>query len=103
VRLRPPLAFCGKHDSAAFKPLEETPFACSPEQCFLIGFIALCHEGQKTGVVRSYARVRVLVDRGLRVEDQDAVQVLWPNLNVAYSEVEMFKYATLRNTLRLFP
>jgi len=35
--------FCGKHDSATFKPLEETDFTGSPEQCFLIGYRAHCH------------------------------------------------------------
>jgi len=74
--------FCGKHDSATFKPLEEAGFIGSPEQCFLIGYRALCHEVyQKTGLVRSYPRMRDLVDRGLPAEHQRELQGFWANLN----------------------
>ena len=74
--------FCGKHDSATFKPLEEADFVGSPEQCFLIGYRALCHEVyQKTGMVRSYPRMRDLVDRGLPAEHQRELQAFWANQN----------------------
>ena len=74
--------FCGKHDSATFKPLEETHFIGSPEQCFLIGYRALCHEVyQKTGLIRSYPRMRDLVDRGLPPEHQRELQEFWANQN----------------------
>jgi hypothetical protein len=74
--------FCGKHDRSTFKPLEETDFKGSSEQCFLIGYRALCHEVyQKTGVIKSYPRMRDLADRGLPPEHQREVQELWANMN----------------------
>jgi hypothetical protein len=70
--------FCGKHDSSTFKALEETDFTGSPEQCFLIGYRAVCHEVyQKTGVIRSYPVMRNLADRGLPPDEQRRVQELF--------------------------
>jgi SEC-C motif len=74
--------FCAKHDSAVFKPLEEADFAGSAEQCFLVGYRALCHEVyQKAGLIRSYPRMRDLVDRGLDPEYQRELQGFWANHN----------------------
>ena len=36
--------FCSKHDDAIFAPLEKTPFAGTPEQCFLLAYRALARE-----------------------------------------------------------
>jgi hypothetical protein len=70
--------FCAKHDSFAFRPLEEAAFVGSPEQCFLVGYRALCHEiHQKSGILKAEATVRSLVDRGLPVESQKALQEMW--------------------------
>jgi hypothetical protein len=74
--------FCGRHDSATFKSLEGSDFVGSSEQCFLIGYRALCHEiYQKSGLIRSYPRMRDLVDRGLLPEHQHVLQAYWADLN----------------------
>jgi hypothetical protein len=39
--------FCQKHDSDTFEPLEQVPFAGTPEQCFLLAYRAICHEYSK--------------------------------------------------------
>ena len=36
--------FCGDHDNDIFAPLEKTKFSGTPEQCFLVGYRAICHE-----------------------------------------------------------
>ncbi|MYD93600.1 MAG: hypothetical protein F4Y02_07905 [Chloroflexi bacterium] len=36
--------FCSNHDDAIFAPLEKTPFAGTPEQCFLLAYRALARE-----------------------------------------------------------
>lgn len=70
--------FCGRHDNLTFKPLEDVDFVGSPEQCFLIGYRALCHEVyQKLGLVKSYPRTRDLIDRGLSAEHQRELQVIF--------------------------
>jgi SEC-C motif len=72
--------FCGKHDNATFRPLEEAEFIGSAEQCFLLGYRALCHGVyQKTGLVRSYPTIRDLVDRGLPPPYQRELQAFWAN------------------------
>jgi hypothetical protein len=74
--------FCAKHDSTTFKPLEETEFVGAAEQCFLVGYRALCHEVyQKSGFVKSYPRMRRLVDRGLAPEQQRELQEFWAHEN----------------------
>ena len=46
--------FCGFHDSSTFEPIENQPFNNTLQQCFLIGYRALCHEVyQKTAAVRA--------------------------------------------------
>lgn len=39
--------FCAKHDSEVFKCLESEEFSGYPEQCFLVGYRAICHELQR--------------------------------------------------------
>jgi hypothetical protein len=36
--------FCGFHDRSAFATIETRPFACEPEQVFLLAYRALCSE-----------------------------------------------------------
>lgn len=36
--------FCGFHNNNTFEPLENYPFTQTDQQCFLIGYRALCHE-----------------------------------------------------------
>ncbi len=67
--------FCAKHDSLTFRSLEAVPFTGTPEQCFLVGYRALCHEVyQKSGSLKSSPVLRKLADRGLPVEFQKKIQ-----------------------------
>ncbi len=67
--------FCAKHDSSTFEPLETAEFTATEEQCFLVGYRALCHEVyQKTGALRADSIIRQMVDRGLPLEMQMAAQ-----------------------------
>ena len=67
--------FCAKHDSETFAPLESAQFTGSEEQCFLVGYRALCHEVyQKSGSLRANPVLRQLVDRGHCVEMQRELQ-----------------------------
>ncbi len=36
--------FCGDHDRATFSPIETKPIVFTPEQCFLLGYRALCRD-----------------------------------------------------------
>lgn len=67
--------FCTHHDSVAFAPLETVPFTGTPEQCFLLGYRALCHEVyQKMATTRVHPLQRELVDKGQPVEEQRLIQ-----------------------------
>lgn len=67
--------FCSKHDSATFRPLETRDFEGSLEQCFLVGYRALCHEiHQKSRMLKSHRTFLSLVDRGLPIEEQVEMQ-----------------------------
>lgn len=73
--------FCAKYDTSVFKPLETADFIGTPEQCFLIGYRALCHEIYiKSGLLRSHQTVRQLVDRGVSVEAQRKIQTMWDHM-----------------------
>jgi hypothetical protein len=67
--------FCSKHDNATFRPLEAREFDGSLEQCFLVGYRALCHEiHQKSRMLKSHKTFLNLVDRGLPLEMQVEMQ-----------------------------
>ena len=67
--------FCAKHDGPTFKPIETAAFVASKEQCFLVGYRALCHEVfQKTAALRTDSVIRNILDRGLPVEEQVRLQ-----------------------------
>jgi hypothetical protein len=75
--------FCGRHDTQAFGLLENRDFTVSWEQCFLLGYRALCHEiYEKSEVVDHYEITRRFVDRGHSPEDQLAAQEMlkWHHL-----------------------
>jgi SEC-C motif len=68
-------AFCSKHDSATFAPLEAVPYTGSKHQMFLIAYRAICWElHQKTRVFRSHDVRRALADRGLPPVAQQEIQ-----------------------------
>lgn len=54
--------FCANHDSTVFRPLEDEAFSARPDQCFLVGFRAICHELQrKTALQRTRRQLEALV------------------------------------------
>ncbi len=68
-------AFCNKHDSSTFAPLESKPFSGSKEQIFLIGYRAVCWElYQKIRALRSYPTTRKFIDRGTPPDLQKFIQ-----------------------------
>lgn len=68
-------AFCDRHDSSTFAPLEKVPYAGTKEQIFLIAYRAMCWElYQKTRAARGYQTRRDLVDRGMPPFAQREIQ-----------------------------
>ena len=66
--------FCGKHDAEVFLPIETRPLTFSPEQCFLLGYRAMCLElHSKMGVARILKTMSHL-DAGMPLEMQIAFQ-----------------------------
>jgi hypothetical protein len=67
--------FCARHDSLTFKPLETSAFESTREQCFLIGYRAVCHEFfTKSRLLKSNPTLRRLTDRGVPAEHQQRAQ-----------------------------
>jgi hypothetical protein len=67
--------FCAKHDASTFGPIEKVRFTGSKQQCFLLGYRALCHEiFQKTGALKASPQIRRIIDRGLPPWRQREVQ-----------------------------
>jgi hypothetical protein len=67
--------FCSAHDNLTFRPLETVEFSGSQEQCFLIGYRALCYEiHQKSRMLKSQPMFLGLIDRGLPIELQIRMQ-----------------------------
>jgi len=59
------MAFCDKHDSQTFAPLEAAPFIGSKQQIFLIAHRAICWElHQKRRATLASPAVRRMLDRG---------------------------------------
>jgi len=68
-------AFCSRHDAGTFAELETKPFDGGAEQCFLMGYRALCYElYQKQGILRAAPAVKPLLDRGRSFFDQQHIQ-----------------------------
>jgi hypothetical protein len=96
--------FCGKHDSETFAPLERTEFTGSWQQCFLLGYRALCHEiYEKRRVASSYEERRNLVDRGHSPNDQVAAQDMlkWHNWGVQKGLADLERTKTVFNRVLL--
>ena len=66
--------FCGDHDREAFKPIETQDFQLTQEQCFLIGYRAVCR-----GVYLARQQLKTVplfreLDRGKPVVQQHQIQ-----------------------------
>ena len=69
------LGFCATHDAALFGPIEREQFTGPPQQTFLVGCRALCHEVfAKKSATMSLAKVQDVIDRGRSDEDQRDIQ-----------------------------
>jgi hypothetical protein len=80
-------AFCEKHDSSTFAPLETKPFTGSKEQIFLIGYRAVCWElYQKVSAIRANPTRRDLVDRGAPTETQKAIQAILATQDAGFAK-----------------
>jgi len=67
--------FCGYHDNVPFAPVEDEPFTATDEQCFLLGYRAMCRElyQKETALEATKSYLRTL-DRGHPVEEQVGLQ-----------------------------
>ena len=62
--------FCSYHDNITFSPVEDAPFTATDQQCFLLGYRAMCRElYQKQTVLDAMEYVKTL-DRGRSVPEQ---------------------------------
>jgi len=72
--------FCSHHDNVTFAPVENEPFTASDEQCFLLGYRALCREFyQKQTALEATGFMRTL-DRGRSTGEQIGFQGLLDNI-----------------------
>ena len=77
--------FCSYHDNVTFTPVENAPFTASDEQCFLLGYRAMCRElYQKATALDAMGYMRTL-DRGCSVQDQVGVQTLLDDMELGQS------------------
>jgi len=66
--------FCSHHDNVTFAPVEDEPFTATEEQCFLLGYRAMCRElYQKKTALEATNYMRTL-DRGRSVGEQISLQ-----------------------------
>jgi len=98
-------AFCNKHDSKTFAPLESKPFSGSKEQIFLIGYRAVCWElYQKTRAIRAQPTISKYIDRGTPLDLQKFIQksiaVQDAGFRKGYEEVKKVKSAMDKAYLR---
>ncbi|MDZ4658473.1 MAG: hypothetical protein SH868_12920 [Bythopirellula sp.] len=62
--------FCANHDNTTFSPVEQKPFTATHEQCFLLGYRAMCREFyQKKTVIDAMPFISQL-DKGRSLPDQ---------------------------------
>jgi len=67
--------FCGYHDNMTFAPVEDQPFTATEEQCFLLGYRAMCRElYQKQAAIEALDNHLRLMDQGCPIEEQVALQ-----------------------------
>lgn len=68
-------AFCDRHDSVTFAPLETQPYTGTKEQIFLLAYRAVCWElYQKIGAIQALTGMPDKVDRGKSKNAQVAIQ-----------------------------
>lgn len=71
------LGFCAHHDKQLFSKLEDSPFTGTDQQCFLIGYRALCHElYKKTTSLDSASYLRDNLDKGKDLMEQWRIQTM---------------------------
>lgn len=79
--------FCARHDQETFGPLEAGEFFVSHEQCFLLGYRALCHElFTKMQIRANHPTRQALLDRGKTLGDQIATQEIIGTFQLAVDE-----------------
>lgn len=79
------MGFCSHHDNATFSPVEDRPFIANDEQCFLLGYRAMCRElYQKITVLDAMDYMRTL-DRGRPVEEQVRLQSILDGKEQGYT------------------
>ena len=66
--------FCSRHDDLIFSPIEKREFSGSPEQCFLLGYRALCREIFTKQAALSLSEMRSHADAGKPFERQVQIQ-----------------------------
>jgi hypothetical protein len=66
--------FCSEHDNKVFDPLEKYDFTGTPEQCFLLGYRAVCNEYLKKRRQRDGVAFAKTLDRGKNVQQQMQIQ-----------------------------
>jgi hypothetical protein len=73
--------FCSRHDSSTFKPIESGAFVSSQEQCFLLGYRALCRSLYAKKFQDKLLGLTMTLDRG----QSEAEQVLYQRQMKGYS------------------
>ncbi len=74
--------FCATHDKQLFAPIEDSPFAFTEEQCFLLGYRAMARETfLKEAQLEGMGFLRQ-ADRGHPVESQLAIQTMIAGMQV---------------------
>jgi len=68
--------FCVGHDNSLFEPIEQRPFAGTPEQCALLLYRAVCRELHYCNVKNDMFPTYRLLDSGLGIDEQREHQSL---------------------------
>ncbi len=66
--------FCSEHDNATFRPIETQPIEFTPEQCFLLGYRALCRDVYLAARVLEEIPLYRERDRGKPLAEQQRIQ-----------------------------
>ena len=68
--------YCSFHDSSLFSPIEKHAFKGSHEHCVLHAFRNVCNEYyKKSALIESLEHQRCIIDRGLDIDRQIAIQL----------------------------
>jgi SEC-C motif len=68
--------FCSHHDAELFAPIEMEDFKCTSEQCFLLGFRALCREIYTKRAQNESIAIMREADKGQNIQRQLMVQAI---------------------------